>query len=123
LLLAGESDNIVVHHNIRLSLLRVSDILDSDHVKVVFLILDLDETNKLLEPLEKFTVWERFRSLASNFISPRSEVNLGAEADKTTREFTVSIALGYWLSTRNVKLYELHHDHLGVDRLLSTRRG
>jgi hypothetical protein len=46
--------DIVVHQNIRLSLVRVSDILDSDHLPIVFHILDLVTTNKLLESHEKF---------------------------------------------------------------------
>jgi hypothetical protein len=81
---AGNGDvlDIVVHQNLRLSHATASDILDSDHVPVVFHILDLITSNKLLEPLEKFTDWERFQSLASNLISPRIEINSGVEVDK-----------------------------------------
>jgi hypothetical protein len=43
-------------------------------------------------------------------------------ADKAAREFTASIALGYWLATRNVKLYGLNCDYLGVDRWLKHKK-
>jgi hypothetical protein len=52
----------------------VPDIVDSQHLPVVFHILDHDKT---VEPLEKFTDWEQFQSLASNLISPRIEINSG----------------------------------------------
>jgi hypothetical protein len=52
--------DIVVHKNIRLSHVIVSDILDSDH----FHILDHVRTEKLSEPLKKFTDWEQCQSLA-----------------------------------------------------------
>jgi hypothetical protein len=82
--LAGNGDVlvIVVHQNIRLSHVSVSDILNSDHVPIVFHILHLVTTYKLLEPFEQFTDWERFRSLVSNLISPRTEINSGVEANK-----------------------------------------
>jgi hypothetical protein len=46
----------------------------------------------LSEPVEKFTDWERFQSLALELISPRIEINSGVEADKAARDFTASIA-------------------------------
>jgi hypothetical protein len=63
---AGNGDvlDIVVHQNIRLSYVTVSDILDSDHLPIVFHILDHVKTRNPSEPVEKFTDWERFQSLA-----------------------------------------------------------
>jgi hypothetical protein len=55
----GNVLDIVVHMNIRLSNVIVSDILDSDHI------LGHVGTTTLSEPTEKFTNWERFQSLAS----------------------------------------------------------
>jgi hypothetical protein len=54
---AGNGDvlDIVVHRNIRLSNVIVSYILDSDHLPIVFHILDHVRTTKLSEPTEKFT--------------------------------------------------------------------
>jgi hypothetical protein len=122
--LAGNSDmlDIVVHQNIRFSHVIVSDILDSDHLPVVFHILDLVTTNKLLEPLEKFTDWENIQSLASNIISPRIEINSRIESYKEAQEFTTSIASAYRLPTSKVKLYELNHDLPGLYRLLKHKK-
>jgi endonuclease/exonuclease/phosphatase family metal-dependent hydrolase len=68
---AGNGDmlDIVVHQNIRVSDVIVSDILDSDHLPIVFHILDHVKIRTLSEPIEKFTDWERIQSLASNLIS------------------------------------------------------
>ncbi|PNF35683.1 hypothetical protein B7P43_G17443 [Cryptotermes secundus] len=58
---AGNGDvlDIVVHKNIRMSEVVVSDILDSDHLPIVFHILDHVKISNLSEPIEKFTDWER----------------------------------------------------------------
>jgi endonuclease/exonuclease/phosphatase family metal-dependent hydrolase len=73
----GNVLDIVVHKNIRLPDIIVSEILDSDHLPIMFHILDHVKTKQISEPLEKFTNWERVQSLASNVISPRVEVNSG----------------------------------------------
>jgi hypothetical protein len=65
----GDMLDIVVPQNIRLSDVTASDILDSDHLPIVFHILDHVKTRYLSEPFEKFTDWERFQSLASDLIS------------------------------------------------------
>jgi hypothetical protein len=64
----GDVLDIVVHKNMRLSNVIVSDILDSDHLPIIFHILDHVRTKIVSAPLEKFTDWERFQSLASNLI-------------------------------------------------------
>jgi hypothetical protein len=121
---AGNADvlDIVVHQNIRLSHFIVSDILDSDHLPIVFHILEHVTTRKFSEPFEKFTDWERFQNLASNLISPRIEINSGVEADKTALEFTASIASVYRLSTNKVKISELKSDIPGLDKLLKHKK-
>jgi hypothetical protein len=73
----GDVLDIVVHKNIRLSNVVVSDILESDHLPIIFHILDHVRTKNVLAPHEKFTDWERFQSLASNLISPRIKINSG----------------------------------------------
>jgi hypothetical protein len=73
---------IVVHKNVWLLELTVSDILDSDHLPIVFYLLDHDRTRNLSDLLDKFTDWEWFQSLASELISPRIQINSGEEADK-----------------------------------------
>jgi exonuclease III len=53
--LNGDLLDIVVGHNMRLSGVIISDILDSDHLPVVFHILDHIKIKSLSEPVEKFT--------------------------------------------------------------------
>jgi hypothetical protein len=98
---AGNGDilDIVVHQNIRLSSVIVSNILDSDYLPILCHILDHVKIRNLSETTEKFTDWERFQSLASYLISHRLEINTGVEADKAAREFTASIPSAYRLST------------------------
>jgi hypothetical protein len=85
----------VVHQNIRVSDVIISDILNSDHLPIVFHILDHVKILNLSEPTEKFTDWNRFQSLASQLISPKTEISSGVEADKAARDFTASIASAY----------------------------
>jgi hypothetical protein len=73
----GDVLDIVVHKNTELSNVIVSDILDSDHLPILFDILDHVRIQNFSAPTEKFTDWERFQSLASNLISPRIEINSG----------------------------------------------
>jgi hypothetical protein len=74
---AGNGDmlDIVVHKNIRVSGVIVSDILDSDHLQIEFHIQDHVKIRNLSEPIEKFTDWDLFQSLASELISPQIKIN------------------------------------------------
>jgi hypothetical protein len=99
---------IVVHQNIGLSSGPVSNILDSDHLPIIFHILDHVKIRNLSEPNEKFTDWERFQRLASDLISPRLENNTAVEADEAAREFIASIASAYRLSTNKVTISEVN---------------
>jgi hypothetical protein len=67
---AGNGDmlGIVVHQNIRVSDVIVCDILDSDHLPVIH-ILDHVKIRNLSVPIEKFTDWDQFQSLALELIS------------------------------------------------------
>jgi hypothetical protein len=118
----GDVLDIVVHKNIRLSNVIVSDILGSDHLPIIFHILDHVRTKNVSAPTEKFTEWELFQSLASNLISPTIEINSGAEADKAARAFTASIASVYRLSTSKITLSDLNYDLPGLDRLLKYKK-
>jgi hypothetical protein len=106
--------DIVVHQNIRLTYVIVSDILDSDHLPVVFHILDHVKVRNLSEPIEKFTAWIRFQSLASKFMPPRIEIHSGIEADKAARDFTASVASAYRLSTSKITISEVNSDLPGL---------
>jgi hypothetical protein len=104
--LAGNGDIFynIVHKNVRLSVVIVSDILDSDHLPIIFPLLDHVTTKNLSGTVDKFTDWELFKSLASELISPRIQINSGEEADKVARDFTVCIASVYGLSTSKLTL-------------------
>jgi hypothetical protein len=96
----GDGLYIVVHKDVWLSEVRVLEIMDSDHLSIMFYILDLIRAREILDPVEKFTDWERFKSLASAIVSPRVEINSCTEADKAARDFVDSIASAYRLSTK-----------------------
>jgi hypothetical protein len=61
----GDVLDIVVHRSIGVSDIIVSDILESDGLPIIFNILNRVKIMNLSEPTEKFTDWDRFRSLAS----------------------------------------------------------
>jgi hypothetical protein len=67
---------------------NVSDILDSDHLPILFHILDHVEIRNFSETVENFTDWELFQRLTSELISPKIEIKSGIEADKVARDFT-----------------------------------
>jgi hypothetical protein len=114
---AGNGDvlNIVVHQNVRQSEVIVSDVLDSDHLPILFHILDHVTSRNLSDPIEKFTDWEWFQSLASDLMSPRNQSNSGVEADKAARDFTASIASAYRLAPSKVTLSDLNNELTDLD--------
>jgi hypothetical protein len=67
----------------------VSNIFDSDHLPIIFHILDHVKIRNLSNPTEKFRDWERFQSLASELISPKFEIKLGVEADRAAHDFSL----------------------------------
>jgi hypothetical protein len=81
-----------VHQNLRLAEVIVIDIVDSDHLPIIFAILDCVRAREALDPFEKLRDWERFQSLTSELISLSSHVHSSEEADKAARDFAASIA-------------------------------
>jgi hypothetical protein len=81
---AGNGDEFViaVHKNVRMSEVFVSDVLDSDHLLILFHLLDHLRARDRLDPVDKFTDWERFQSLASELISPRIKITSGKKPIK-----------------------------------------
>jgi hypothetical protein len=71
--------DIIVHKNIQLSEVIICDILDSDHLPIIFHLLDHVRTRNLSDPVDKFTDLEQFQSLASELISPSIQINLGGK--------------------------------------------
>jgi hypothetical protein len=108
--------DIVIHQNIRVSDVIVSDILDSDHLPIIFHTRDHVKIRNLSDPIEKFTGWDRFQSLPSELISPKIEIKSGA------REFSASIALVYRLSASKITLLDLSNELPGLDRFLRHRQ-
>jgi hypothetical protein len=99
-----------------------SDIFDSDHLPIIFHILDHVKIRNHSEPIGKFTDWDRFQSLASELISLRIEINSGVEVDKAASDFTASIASAYRLANSKVTLSDINYDIPGLDRLLKHKR-
>jgi hypothetical protein len=114
--------NIVVHRNVRLSDVIVSDVLDSDHVPIIFHIRDHVGTINLSDAIKKFADWEWFQSLASDLVSARIQINSGVEADKAACYFTASVSSPYRLLTHKVTLSDLNNDLLGLGRLLKHKQ-
>jgi hypothetical protein len=69
--------DIVVHQNISLSDVTVSDTLGSDYLPKIFHILNHVKVRYLSEQIKKLTDWERFQSIASELISVRLESKMG----------------------------------------------
>jgi hypothetical protein len=114
--------DIVVHKNIRVSDVIVSDYLDSDHLPILFHILDHAKVRNLSEPIEKFTDWDRFQSLASELISPQIKIQSVVEADKEASDFTASVVSAYRVSTRKVTLSDINNDFPGLHHLLKHKQ-
>jgi hypothetical protein len=72
----GEVLDIVVHQNIWLLEVIVTDILDPDHLQIMFSILDPVRTREVLDPIEKLADWELFQSFALNpYVSPNIQIH------------------------------------------------
>jgi hypothetical protein len=66
--------------------------------------------------------WERFQTLASEWISPKIKIDSGQEADKAAYNFTASIALAYRLSTRKITLSTLNKNLPGLESWLKHKQ-
>jgi hypothetical protein len=70
----GDLLDILMHKNVLLSDI-VSGILDSAHLPIVFHLLHHIRTRNLSDPVDIFTDWDWFQSLASELFSPGIEIN------------------------------------------------
>jgi hypothetical protein len=61
----------------------------------MFSVLDPVRARETLDPVEKLTDWELFKSLASERISPNIQIHSSNEADKASRDFSASITSAY----------------------------
>jgi len=100
-----------VHKNIRICDVNVFEILDSDTLLVLFQRLDHVSTRDISVPVEINTDWERrFQSLASDLISPRTQIHTFEDAEEAARKFAASIASAYRLSTNKITPSELNEE-------------
>jgi hypothetical protein len=113
----GDVLDIVVHKDIQLSKVRMLDIMNSDHLPTMFCILDHVKAREILDPVEKFTDWERFQSLTSALLSPRIKINSCTETDKAARNFAASVVSEYRLSTETTTISDSNLDPSGLDQL------
>jgi hypothetical protein len=88
----------------------------------MFSILDHVKAREVSDPVEKFTDWKRFQSLASDLVSPKILINSSTDADKAARDFAASIASAYRLSARKITIYDRNCDIPGIDRLLEHKK-
>jgi hypothetical protein len=87
----GDVLDIVVHQNVRLSQIIVTDILDSDHLPIMFTILDPVRRREALNPVETLTDWKLFQSLASELLSPVIQIYPSNKVGKAACDFAASI--------------------------------
>jgi hypothetical protein len=96
--------------------------MDLDHLPIIFYLLKHVKFRNLSKPIEKLTDWKLFQNIASELISPRTEINTGIEAHKAAPDFTASIASAYRLSTRKVTLSDVNTDLPGLDWMLKLKK-
>jgi len=114
--------DIVLHMNVRISDVNVLEILVSNHLLILFHMMDHDSTRDISAPVEIHTDWERFQSLASNLVVPRTQIHSSEDAEGTARKFAASITSAYRLSTHKITLSELNEDLPELDRLLQLKQ-
>jgi hypothetical protein len=100
--------DIVVHNNVRLWEVTVFDILDSNHLPIVFHLQVLIRTRNFSDPVYKIAVWKRTQSLASKLILFIIQINSEKVADKAARVFSASIASTYRLSPSKITLSDIN---------------
>jgi hypothetical protein len=108
----------VVHQNVRLSEAIVTDILDSDHLPIVFTILGPAGAREDSDSVEMFTCWVRFQSLAHDFISPSVHFHSSAESNQAAGDFAASIATADRLAIRTAMILDRKYELSGLNRLL-----
>jgi hypothetical protein len=91
--------------------------MDSDHLLIMFSFWIILRLREILDPVEKFTDWEQFQSLASALVSPRVEINSCIEVDKAARDFAASIS-----STTKTTISDHSRGPSGLERLLEHKK-
>jgi hypothetical protein len=118
----GDVLDIVVHKDVRLSEVRVLDIMDSNHLPIMFCIFNHIKPREILDPVEKFTDWERLQSPASALVYPRVEIDSCIEADNAARDLAASIASAYRLSTKTTTISDRNRGAYSLERLFNHKQ-
>jgi hypothetical protein len=113
--------DVVLQRNVRISDVNVLEILDLDHLPILFDVLDHFSTRDNSVSIEIHTDWEKFQSLASVLIAPRIQIHTSEHAEDAARKFAASIASTYRLSTPKIALLEINEVLLELDRLLQLK--
>jgi len=113
--------DIVIHQNVRLSEITVSDVLDSDCLPIFFNILVHISAREISPRVETLTDWERFRSLASDLIQLRPQLDT-VEAEEAVSTFIASVASAYRLPTRKLTLSDPNSAPSDLDHFLHLKR-
>jgi hypothetical protein len=113
--------DIVLHRNVRISDVNALEILVSDHLPILFHMLDHVSTRDISAPIEIHTDWERFQSLASDLISPTIQIHTFEDAEEAACKFAASIASAYRLSTYEITLSGLNEEVPELDRILQLK--
>jgi hypothetical protein len=117
----GDVLDIVLRRNVRISEVNVLEILESDHLPILFRMLDHVNTRDILAPIEIHTDRERFQSPAADLIEPRTQIYTFEDAKEIARKFAASIASAYRLSTNKITPSELNEELPELDRLLQLK--
>jgi hypothetical protein len=112
----------ILHQNVRLSEVTVTEILDSDHLPITFSILDPVRTREALDPVEKLTDWELLQSHAYELVSQNIQIHSSNEADKAARYFAAFTASAYGISTRKTTILDRRYEIHGLHRLIKHKR-
>jgi hypothetical protein len=75
-----------------------------------------------LKPVDRFTDWQRFQTLASELISSRIQINSEGRSNKTAGDFIASIALAYRLSTSKITLSDPYNNLPGPENPLQHKK-
>jgi hypothetical protein len=117
----GDILDTVIHYNVRLSGVTVSDVLDSDHLPIFLNILDQVCARDNSARVERHTDWDLFRSLTSDLIHPRLQADTVEEVRRAASAFAASVASVYRLATRIIALSGLNNAPSDIDNFLQLK--
>jgi endonuclease/exonuclease/phosphatase (EEP) superfamily protein YafD len=118
----GDVLDVVLHRNVRISDINKLEILESDHLPILYHMLDHVSTRDKSAPIEIHTDWEQFQSLALILIAPTTQIHTSEDAEDAARKFAASIASPYRLPTHKIANLKLNEELTELDKLLQLKR-